>query len=251
MTLRTIIADDEPLVRERLRALLAERDDVTLLGECGDGASALERIRRDKPDLVLLDVQMPELDGFEVLEALTEDERPAIVFVTAYDEYAVRAFEVSAVDYLLKPIEPARFAEALDRVAQRHADPASRPAAELTKLMRELRRLRGHEDRLVVRDGQRIVFLEPDAVDRIEAAGNYVRLHMGSTSLLVRESMRSLEARLDPRRFVRVHRSLVVNIDRIEQAEPYFHGEYVLTLRGGTRVTTSRSYSARVRALFE
>jgi two-component system, LytTR family, response regulator len=255
VTLRVVSVDDEPLVRERIRTLLAERDDVTLVAECGDGATAVRTIMEEEPDLVLLDVQMPELDGLEVVEALPADERPAIIFVTAYDEYAVRAFDVNAVDYLMKPLEPPRFHAALDRAVARRTDaraaadrgPAAQP--ELATVLREIRALRGYGERLVVRDGQRVSFVPIDDIDRIEAAGNYVRLHTGRTSLLMRESMKAVEARLDPDRFIRVHRSTIVNVNCIAHAEPHFHGEYVLTLRDGTRLTSSRSYSDRVRAL--
>jgi two-component system, LytTR family, response regulator len=254
MTLRVVSADDEPLVRERIRTLLAERDDVDLVAECGDGASAVRAIVDEHPDLVLLDVQMPELDGFEVVDALPAEERPAVIFVTAYDEYAVRAFDVNAVDYLMKPLEPPRFHAAIDRVIARRAEARagghSEPAQpDLAAVLREIRALRGYGERLVVRDGQRVTFVPVADIDRIEASGNYVRLHTGRTSTLMRESMKAVEARLDPDRFIRVHRSTIVNVDRIAHVEPHFHGEYVLTLRDGTRLTSSRSYSDRVRAL--
>jgi len=252
--MRVVLADDEPLVRERLRTLLAARADCTLVGECADGAEAVAAIEAERPDLVFLDVQMPELDGFEVLEALPEAGRPAVVFVTAYDEYAVRAFEVNAVDYLLKPIEPGRFAAALDRVAERRrvgARPDSGTGADpaLDALLAELRARRGHTERFVVRDGHRVTFVPVADVDWIDAAGNYVRLHAGGRAHLLRETMKTVEARLDPGRFVRVHRSAIVQLDRVTAMEPWFHGEYVLTLRDGTRLTSSRSHGARLRAL--
>lgn len=246
MTMRVVLADDEPLARERLRTLLAVRSDCTLAGECADGAEAVAVIAAERPDLVLLDVQMPELDGFEVLEALPPDVHPGIVFVTAYDEYAVRAFDVSAVDYLLKPVEPARFTAALDRAAARRG-PAAAP--DFSALLAEVRALRGPARRFVVRDGHRIRFIAADDVDWIDAAGNYVRLHVAGGSHLLRDTMKSVEARLDPERFVRVHRSAIVNLERVVSMEPYFHGEYVLTLRDGTRLNSSRSQGARLRAL--
>ena len=250
MTLRVVLADDEPLVRERLRTLLGERADCTLVAECADGAEALAVIGAERPDLVLLDVQMPELDGFEVLDALADDVRPATVFVTAYDEYAVRAFEVNAVDYLLKPVEPARFAAAIDRVAERAGGRAvPGPEPDLRALLDELRARRRYAERLLVRNGHEITFVPVSDVDWIDAADNYVRLHVQQRTLLLRETMKSIEARLDPERFVRVHRSAIVHIDRVARLEPYFHGEYVLTLRDGTRLTTSRSYTPRLKAL--
>ncbi len=247
MTMRVVLADDEPLARERLRTLLAARTDCILAGESADGADAVAVIAAERPDLVLLDVQMPELDGFEVLEALPPDVRPAIVFVTAYDEYAVRAFDVSAVDYLLKPVEPARFTAALDRAAARRGPTAAGP--DFSALLAEVRALRGPARRFVVRDGHRIRFIATEDVDWIDAAGNYVRLHVAGHSHLLRETMKSVEARLDPERFVRVHRSAIVNLERVVSMEPYFHGEYVLTLRDGTRLNSSRSQGARLRAL--
>ena len=250
MTLRAVIADDEPLVRERIRTLLAERDDITIVAECADGASALMNIEDLEPDVALLDVQMPELDGFEVVDALAPERRPAVIFITAYDEYAVRAFGVNAVDYLMKPIEPARLRAALDRVAERlRQHDAHLP--QLAALLRELRAMRSYGERLVVRDGQRVSFVNVSEIDRIEAAGNYVRLHIGRTSRIMRESMKSVEARLDPDHFIRIHRSELVNAHRIAHIEPHFHGEYIVTLQDGTRLTSSRSYSERLRALMK
>lgn len=253
MTLRVVIADDEPLVRERLRALIAGRGDCTLVAECADGAEAVAVIERERPDLALLDVQMPELDGFEVLDALAEAVRPAVIFVTAYDEYAVRAFEVNAVDYLLKPLEASRFNAAIERVVGGERD-AGRGAradgdAGLRALLEDLRRTRGYAARLVVRDGHRVIFVPVADIDWIDASGNYARLHAGGRAHLLRETLKSLEARLDAECFVRVHRSAIVNIERIVAMEPYFHGEYVLTLRDGTKVTSSRTCSARLREL--
>ncbi|HEU4830167.1 MAG TPA: LytTR family DNA-binding domain-containing protein [Gemmatimonadales bacterium] len=251
MTLRVVLADDEPLVRERLRALVGSRPDCTLVAECADGAEAVGVIERERPDVALLDVQMPEMDGFEVLEALPEDRRPAVIFVTAYDEYAVRAFEVNAVDYLLKPLEASRFNAAIDRVAKRREAPDPPADPGLQALLDELRRKRGHATRLVVRDGHRVSFVAVAEIDWIDASGNYARIHAGGRSQLLRETLKSLEGRLDPERFVRVHRSAIVNIERIVAMEPYFHGEYVLTLRDGTKVTSSRTCSGRLREMLK
>lgn len=252
MTLRIVLADDEPLVRERLRSLVDAREDCTLVAECADGAEAVSVIEREKPDLVLLDVQMPELDGFEVLDALAEDHRPAVIFVTAYDEYAVRAFEVNAVDYLLKPLEAERFNAAIERVTRGSREGReSRDAGDagLRALLDDLRRKRGYTTRLVVRDGHRVSFVPAADINWIDASGNYARLHAAGRTHLLRETLKSLEARLDPERFVRVHRSAIVNIERIVAMEPYFHGEYVLTLKDGTKVTSSRTCSGRLREM--
>jgi two-component system LytT family response regulator len=248
--IRAVIVDDEPLPRERIATLLAGHPEVGIIAECGDGAEAVRVIADSRPDLVFLDIQMPELDGFEVLEALDEDSLPAVIFVTAFDEYAVRAFEVSAIDYLLKPIDPARFEQALGRALQRIS---ARPEAggELLAFLSRWRVQRGFATRFVVRAGGKLTFVRPQEVDWIDAAGNYVRLHAGGRQHLVRETMKSIESRLDPEVFVRVHRSAIVNIDRVASLELYFHGEYVVVMRDGSKLTSSRSHSGRLRAMLK
>jgi two-component system LytT family response regulator len=249
--IRVVVADDEPLARERIRTLLAAHPDIDLVGECGDGEEAVRVLAAQRPDLIFLDVQMPELDGFGVLNAFPPDQRPHVVFITAYDEHAVRAFEVNAVDYLLKPVEPRRFEAALSRARERMAQPPADRDAALEAVLAELRRARGHTTRLVVRDGSRVSFVRPEDIDWIDASGNYARLHVGGGIHLLREPLKALETRLDPERFLRVHRSAIVNLERITSVEPYFHGEYVLTLRDGTRLTSSRTHSARLRSLLK
>lgn len=249
---RVVIVDDEPLAREKLRTLLAGRDGYDLVAECGDGAAAVEAIHEMEPDLVFLDVEMPGLDGFGVLEALEPGREPYVVFVTAYDRYALRAFEVRALDYLLKPFHRARFEEALARVEERRRDRSAAAPQEWTairSLLDELRAERGYATRLVVRTGQKIAFVATADVDWIEADGNYARLHAGKRDYLLRETMKNVEARLDPRCFLRIHRSAIVNLDRIASVEPYFHGEYIVTLHDGHRITASRTHSARLREL--
>lgn len=264
---RVAIVDDEPDARERLRALLTSRDDVQVVAECVDGSDAV-RVLGERADaatvaeLLFLDVQMPELDGFAVLEALADtlgaDAVPAVVFVTAFDEYALQAFDVSAADYLLKPYDRARFAQALERGVARAR--AARPAGgdevrALLSLVRDERardeeRLGGRfAERFVVRRGRRLFFVRVPDVEWLEADGNYVRLHVSGGTHLVRDTLGGVESRLDPARFVRVHRSAIVNLDRIASLEPYFHGEYVVIMRDGTKLTSSRTYSARLRAL--
>ena len=238
--IRVLIADDEPLARERVRDLLGERNDVALAGEARDGEEALRLVSELAPDLLLLDVQMPGLDGFQVLAEL--ERPPAVVFITAFDEYAVRAFEVHALDYLVKPFHRARFHDALDRAI-------TRPAADLRALLAELRP--SHLTRFVVRSAEEISFVKANDVAWIESAGNYVRLHTPAGERIVRASLRELESRLDPAVFVRVHRSAFVNLDFVQKLEPYFHGEFVITLRDGSRLTSSRTYSARLRALLK
>ncbi len=248
--IRVLIVDDEPLPRERIRTLLSDRGGVEIVGECQDGAEAVTAIEEVRPDLVFLDVQMPELDGFGVLSALSGDALPAVIFVTAYNEYAIAAFEVNAVDYLLKPIHPKRFDKALTRaIAQ--LDPSGKRQADqhLVDLVAQLRAERGYTRRFVVRTGARISFVQADEVDWIDAAANYVQLHVSGKVHLVRGTMKSLETQLNPEVFVRVHRSVIINIDRVASIEPYGHGEYLVTMQDGARLTTSRTYSDRLRAL--
>jgi two-component system, LytTR family, response regulator len=247
---RAVIVDDEPLPRERIATLLAGHPEIRIVAQCGDGEEAVRVIGEEQPDLVFLDIQMPELDGFEVLEALDPEKLPAVIFVTAFDEYAVRAFEVSVIDYLLKPIDPERFELALDRALARMEGPAM-DSAELKDFLNRWRAQRGYVTRFVVRSGSKVTFVRPQEVDWIDAAGNYVRLHAAGRQHLVRETMKSIESRLDPEVFVRVHRSAIVNIDRIVSLEPYFHGEYVVVMRDGSKLTSSRSHSARLRALIK
>lgn len=249
--IRVVIADDEPLARERIRTLLDSHRDFELIAECGDGEETVRVLAVEKPDLVFLDVQMPELDGFGVVGTFTPAQRPWVVFITAYDEHAVRAFEVNAIDYLLKPVEPKRFEAAIVRVRERLAQsPADRNVA-LEAVLAELRKARGHTARLVVRDGSKVTFVRTEEIDWIDASGNYARLHVGGAVHLLREPLKGLESRLDPERFLRVHRSAIVNLERITSVEPYFHGEYILTLNDGTRLTSSRTHSARLRGFLK
>jgi two-component system LytT family response regulator len=249
--LRAVIVDDEPLARERIRTLLTDYPEWVVTAECGDGLDAVQAIGREHPDLVFLDIQMPELGGFEVLEALGADFTPAIIFITAFDEFALRAFEVSAVDYLLKPIDPSRFQQALSRARARLAQTPRDAGLQIEQLMQYWRARQGLASRFVVRDGGKISFVKVQDVDWIDAAGNYVRLHAGGREYLVRDTMKAVEARLDPATFVRVHRSAIVNIDRVNALEPYFHGEYVVIMRDGSKLTSSRSHSDRLRALLK
>jgi two-component system, LytTR family, response regulator len=248
-----VIADDEPLARERIRTMLAGDARFRIVAECADGDEAVATIAERRPDLVFLDVQMPEVDGFAVLEAFGDETLPAVIFVTAYDEYALRAFDVSAVDYLLKPFDKARFAKALERAVARMAKDAT-PAGpdgggEIRALIEQLKRERGYATRFVVRADGKLTFVRAAEIDWIDASGNYARLHVQGRVHLVRETMKSIEGRLNPDQFVRVHRSAIINIDRVVSLEPYFHGEYVVAMRDGTRLTSSRTHSGRLRAL--
>jgi two-component system, LytTR family, response regulator len=246
--LRTVIVDDEEPARELLRALLAAWPDVEVVGEAGDGAEALAMIARLAPDLAFLDVQMPEMSGIDVAQALSRREAPpAVVFVTAYDQYAVKAFEVSALDYLLKPFDADRLAAALARVRGRRsgADPAV--LATVQALLARARPPAGEP--IVVKADGKHVFLGPNEIEWIEAVGKEVRVHLGATALLVRESMNGIETRLDRARFVRVHRSALVNRAHIREVQPWFKGDYVVILRRGTRILTGRTFRAAVQAL--
>ena len=263
MTLRVLLVDDEPLVRRGLRTFLAAEADVTVVGECRDGREAVEQVRALRPDLVFLDVQMPELDGFAVLDALGGDVPPAVVFVTAFDAYAIRAFDVHAVDYLLKPFDETRFRTAMSRVRERlaRAAPTSATArdadlearidarldARLDALLAQLRddgRLPRAEwlTRIAIRETDRVTYVAVTDVDWLEADDNYVRVHARGNARLVRETLKSLEARLDPQRFARVHRSAIVNLERVRELRPTFNGEYVLVLATGAKLTLSRGY---------
>ena len=257
--LRVAIADDEPLARQRIRSMLVDRQDCVVVGEARDGREAVELMLAERPDLLFLDIKMPELDGFEVIEALESlddgsgaSALPAIVFVTAFDQFAVKAFEVRAVDYLLKPFDRERLDRALEGVAVRraHGDTPAAVAPEVRELLETLRQRR-YPDRFLIRGGQRMYFVPAGEIEWADAAGNYVRLHAAGRPHLYRDTMKAFEEKLDPRRFVRIHRSAIVNIDRIAQIEPYVHGEYVVTLRDGTRLTSSRAHSAGLRELLE
>jgi len=235
VTLRALIVDDEPLARETLRLLLARDAEVTVAGECS-GVEAAEVVRRQRPDILFLDVQMPEVDGFDVLQQIGPDAVPSVVFVTAYDEYALRAFEVHAVDYLLKPFDDRRFAAALVRAKEAAR---SRRRGEADPRLAQL--LEGRARRFFVRIGEKVLLIKPEEIDWIEAADYYVSLHVGGKSHLLRETMNEIEQRLDPERFFRVHRSAIVNVERVREMHPLFRGDCVLVLQDGTKLKLSRS----------
>jgi two-component system LytT family response regulator len=235
MKLRILIVDDEPLARERVRTFLAEEPDVEIIAECADGAAAVKAIEEHQPDLVFLDVQMPRLSGFEVLEALEPEKMPAIIFTTAHDQHAIRAFEVSAVDYLLKPFKPARFKQALQRAREQFAArPSSGNAPELAALIAQLRG--GSPQRILVKAPDRILFLKPQEIDHVEASGNYLLLHVGKERHMIRETMNGMEARLSPLGFMRISRSAIVNLSRIRELQPLAAGEYCVLLHSGARL---------------
>lgn len=251
MTLRTLIVDDEPLARERVRMMLTAHDDMAIVGECGDGQQAIAAIREQRPDLVFLDVQMPGVDGFGVLRELQGDALPYIVFVTAHDQYALKAFDVHALDYVLKPFNVERFGQALERARTTLArnDDGGVNRDRLRGLVSSLAVEQRERQRLVVKSSGRVFFVKVDEIDWIEAEGNYVRLHMGPQSHLLRETMKGMERALDPSVFFRIHRSTIVNADRIRELQPLFHGEYAVILRDGTRLVASRGPDNRLKKL--
>jgi two-component system LytT family response regulator len=245
---RVLIADDEAPARRKLRTHLARAQGVEVAGEAADGLATVEAIRTLRPDLVFLDIQMPGLTGFEVVEAIGCESMPAVVFVTAYDEFALEAFDVQAVDYLLKPFSEERFQRALDRARKRIAE-ASAGSAESERLARLLAATRPgsrHLQRLVVKKAERLYFVPVAEVLRFTAEGNYVRIQAAAGSHLVRDTLTSLEARLDPDRFARIHRSEIVAIDAIQEIQPWFHGDYIVILKNGERLRMSRRYQGRL-----
>jgi two-component system LytT family response regulator len=254
VTIRTLIVDDEDLARDRLRQLLELEPGMEVVGECADGREAVAAIRQQQPDLIFLDIQMPELDGFGVLEAVGPEAMPLVVFVTAYDQFALRAFEVHALDYLLKPFDRERFRKALGRARNRLEQTQERGQIreQLSALLTELKSENPEAkaiDRLAIKSEGRVVFVKVTDIDWVEAADNYVNLHVAGGAHLMRETMSSLEGRLPGDKFLRISRSTIVNIERIKELQPLFHGEYAVILRNGTRLTLSRGYRDKLSQL--
>ncbi|MGH9374471.1 MAG: LytR/AlgR family response regulator transcription factor [Vicinamibacterales bacterium] len=245
--IKVLVADDEPLARERLTTLLSSEPDVDVVAQARDGEEAVTAVHDHSPDLVFLDVQMPQMNGFDVIEAVGTDKMPLVIFVTAYDQHALKAFQVRALDYLLKPFDRERFTDALQRARKQiERDETGDLGRRLLALVKDLRRDQPRSDRLVVKSGGRLFFLRTDEIDWVEAAGNYVRLHVGTASHLLRETMNAIEGRLDPEKFFRIHRSRIVNMERIQELQPWLNGEYAVLLRTGTRLTLSRGYREKL-----
>ena len=258
MTIRTILVDDEPLATQGLRLRLEAHEDVDIVATASNGREAIRAIKTHKPDLVFLDIQMPGFDGFSVIQGLMEVEPPLFVFVTAYNEHALRAFEAQAVDYLMKPVEEDRLAATMDRVRQRLsekrgaeeverlkealAEHAPEAAEELADAMPEGPAASRFEKMINIRDQGQIFRVDVDTIERIDAAGDYMCIQTGDNTLILRETMKDLEKRLDPRRFQRVHRSTIVNLDQVRQVKPHTNGECFLVLESGAQVKVSRSY---------
>ncbi len=241
--IRTVIVDDEPLARERLRKLVSNEEDLELIELCKNGQEAIDHLRKEPPDLLFLDIQMPEINGFEVLKQINYEHIPCIVFVTAYDEYALRAFEVNALDYLLKPFDQQRFKKAVARVRnQLKGRSQNQLDTRLTKLVNSLDKNSSYLDRIMIKANGRVYFVKTDEIDWIEAAGNYLKLHCGNKNHMIRETMSNMEEKLDPDQFFRIHRSIIVNIEKIKELQPWFHGDYMITLLDGQKLTMSRNY---------
>lgn len=244
---RVVIADDEPLARERLRMLLAGEEWIELVGECHDGPSTTAAIQKLKPDLIFLDVQMPGASGFDVIEAVGPDRMPIVVFVTAFDRYALRAFDVHALDYLLKPFDRDRFRDTLARAREQLERCATGELERrLLELVHDLKPAPQPLERFVVKAGGRVLFVRAEDIEWIEAAGNYVKLHVGADCHVFRETMNAIEDKLDPDQFFRIHRSHIVNIECVRELQPWFNGEYVVFLKSGTRLTLSRGYREKL-----
>jgi two-component system, LytTR family, response regulator len=247
--IRTLIVDDEPLARRNIRVLLEKDPQIEILDECRNGREAIKAINALSPDLIFLDIQMPEMDGFDVLAHVGPEHIQAIIFVTAFDQYALKAFDVHALDYLLKPFDDERFAHALRRAkAQIEAHEINRLSKRLLALLEEReserkgsRKQKDYLKRLMIKDAGRMTLLKVDDIDFIEADGNYAKLHVGRKAHLLREKMNDLEGRLDPAKFVRIHRSIIVNLERIKEMHPHFNGDYIVVLEDGRQLRMSRT----------
>jgi two-component system, LytTR family, response regulator len=250
MKIRAVLVDDEPLARLRVRDLLTAAEDVEIIAQCANGEEAIQVIEESKPDLVFLDVQMPEIDGFDVLQAISAGYVPVVIFVTAYDQFALRAFEAQALDYLLKPFDDERFEAALqrarDRIRQQQRGDLD---TRLLAVLKEVRGDRGYLQRLVVPSGHRSIFIKTEQIDWIEAERNYVRLHVRGQGYLLRENLSRMASALDPSTFCQIHRSTIVNIDRIEAVESLHHGEYLVVLQDGTKLASGRKYRGNLHAI--
>jgi two-component system LytT family response regulator len=246
--IRALVVDDEPLAREIIREMIRRDTEISVIGECGNGMDAVTMIETERPDMVFLDIQMPEMDGFAVIEAVGAQDMPVVVFVTAYDQYAVNAFKVHALDYILKPFDWERFADALLR-AKSQIRRESDLSDKLDALLRQMRKKHDFVERLIIKTNGRVIFLRTEEIDWIEAEGNYVRLHIGKDSYLQRDTIGGMEAKLDPTQFPRIHRSAIVNIDRVQELRPWFQGDYCVILRNGKELPLSRNYWDKLRQI--
>ena len=242
MRIKALIVDDEPLARDRIRELLKEHPEVEVIGEARNGQEAIAAVANHNPDLVFLDVQMPDLDGFDVLRNLDVERLPVIIFVTAYDQYALRAFDVHAVDYLTKPFDRERFARAVDQAKVFMKGAKEPDTARILNMLQELRAGTKYLERFAIKNGETLFFVRAEDVDAIEAQGNYVRLSLANSSHLVRDTLNNIESQINPRTFVRIHRRTIVNINRVKEVQTWGRGEYRVVLLTGAHYTLSRGY---------
>jgi two-component system LytT family response regulator len=249
MPLTVLIVDDEPLAREGLRMLLADDPEITAVDEAKNGREAVQRVREGRPDLVFLDVQMPEMDGFSVVHEIGPEQMPAVVFVTAHDQYAIRAFEINAIDYLLKPVTAERFVQSLDRAKARLRTSEPHQQNQILSLLETIASPPRYLNRIAVLSAGKTSFIYVEDVDWIRAAENYAELHVAQASHLLHVAMNTLEKSLDPQIFVRIHRSFIVNLRRVKEIQPASHGEYMLILHTGLRLQSGRTYHERIKAL--
>ena len=245
--IRALIADDEALARKFIRQMLKDDHDVEIVGECSNGKEAVAMIRKQNPDLVFLDVQMPEMDGLAVLESIGVERLPEIIFATAYEQYAIRAFELHALDYLLKPFDQARFKDAIKHAKERfRSERQDEGRTQISALLESIKNKSQYLDRLMIKASGRITFLSTDEINWIEADDKYVHLHTGKISPMVRQTLSAMETQLDPRKFRRIHRSAIVNVERIKELQPLFNGEHSILLEDGTKLTLSRNYKDKL-----
>ena len=245
--IRALIADDEALARKFIRRMLKDDHDFDIIGECTNGKETVATIKRERPDLVFLDVQMPEMDGLAVLESIGVEWLPEIIFTTAYEQYAIRAFELHALDYLLKPFDQTRFKDAIKYVKERfRSERLNDGRMQISALLENIKNKPQYLERLVIKAGGRISFLRTNEINWIEADDKYVHLHTGKAKPMVRQTLSAMEEQLDPSKFRRVHRSTIVNIERIAELQPLFSGEYSILLHDGTKLTLSRNYKDKL-----
>lgn len=247
MKVRTLIVDDMKLARERLKQALTSDDEIEIIGECANGSEAVAAIKNLSPELVFLDVQMPKMGGFEVVETIGAERMPIVVFATAYDEFAIQAFEVNAIDYLLKPFDEERLAKTVGRIKQQLRQAGSHNVNErLIQLLDNVQTTASYIKRLPVKTAQHTVLLLVEDIDWISGAGNYLELHVGKDVYLIRERIHQLEQKLNPEQFVRIHRSTIVNIDRVKTLHPMFNGDHIVILKNGAKLNLSRTYHEKL-----